>query len=206
MAPRPYRLGSRQAAAEETRARISAAARELLTAEGGLAGFTVEAVAREAGVARMTVYYQFGSRMGLLEALFDSLASHRGAGQLITAIQHPDPLAGLAEFIDSLGRFWDSDRILIGRLQGLAAIDPDFQQIWHTREELRRQGLKALTERIAQTHGHPALAGVDEAVDILYGLVAFETFNSIAGTTRPYKQVSPIIYRLALTALGLGNH
>ena len=153
----------------------------------------------------MTGYYQFGARMGLLAALFDSLASPRGwpAHHRDTAPRpasgaggvhrQPRPLLGLRPY-------------LIGRLQGLAAIDPDFQQIWHTREELRRQGLKALTERIAQTHGHPAPAGVDEAADILYGLVAFETFNSIAGTTRPYKQVSPIIYRLALTALGLGNH
>jgi AcrR family transcriptional regulator len=202
--PRPYQLGRRQAAAEETRARIIAAARELLTAQGGLAGFTVDAVAREAGVARMTVYYQFGSRTGLLEALFDSLASHRGAGQLVTAMHRPDPLEGLAEFIESLGRFWNSDRPLVRRLQGLAAIDPDFGQVWQAREALRRQGLQALAERIAQTHGHPGPGAIDEAVDVLYALVAFETFDSIAGTARPYGQVAPVIYRLALAALGLG--
>ena len=204
MAPRSYRLGRRQAA-KETRARIIAAARELLTAEGGLAGFTVEAVARDAGVARMTVYYQFGSRTGLLEALFDSLASHRGAGQLVAAIQRPDPLEGLAEFIESLGRFWNSDRPLVRRLQGLAAIDPEFEQVWQAREALRRQGLQALAERIAQTHGHPGPGAIDEAVDVLYALVAFETFDSIAGPARSYEQVGPEIYRLALTALGLGD-
>jgi AcrR family transcriptional regulator len=202
--PRPYQLGRRQAAAEETRARIIAAARELLTAKGGLAGFTVDAVAREAGVARMTVYYQFDSRTGLLEALFDSLASHRGAGQLVAAMHRPDPLAGLAEFIDSLGRFWSSDRPLVRRIQGLAAIDPDIEQVWQAREALRRQGLQALVERIAQTHGHPGPGAIDEAVDVLYALVAFETFDNIAGTARPYEQVAPVIYRLALTALGLG--
>lgn len=205
MCPRPYTLGRRQAAAEETRTRIIAAARELLTAKGGLAGFTVDAVAREAGVARMTVYYQFGSRTGLLEALFDSLASHRGAGQLVAAIQRPDPLEGLAEFIESLGRFWNSDRPLVRRLQGLAAIDPEFEQVWQAREALRRQGLQALAERIAQTHGHPGPGAIDEAVDVLYALVAFETFDSIAGPARSYKQVAPVIYRLALTALGLGD-
>src|SRR5262249_35010278 len=71
MSPRPYRLGQRQAAAEQTRARILAAARELLVASAGFSGFSVEAVARQAGVARMTVYYQFGSKPGLLEALYD---------------------------------------------------------------------------------------------------------------------------------------
>ena len=39
MSPRPYRLGKRQAAADETRAQILAAARELLVAREGL-GFS----------------------------------------------------------------------------------------------------------------------------------------------------------------------
>jgi len=69
MSPRPYRLGQRQATTEQTRARILAAARELLMARDGFNGFSIDAVAREADVARMTVYYQFGSKIGLLEAL-----------------------------------------------------------------------------------------------------------------------------------------
>ncbi|HZD67398.1 MAG TPA: TetR family transcriptional regulator [Actinomycetes bacterium] len=205
MSPRPYQLGRRQAAAEETRARIVAAARQLLAAQGGLGGFTVDAVARAAGVARMTVYYQFGSRIGLLEALFDSLTSHRGADRLVAAMQRPDPLEGLAEFIQALSRFWSEDRPIVRRLQGLAAIDPDFEHVWQAREALRRQGLQALVERIAQAYGRPGPEGIGEAVDVLYGLVAFETFASIAGTARPLEQVAPVIYRLALAALGLGD-
>ena len=80
MSPRPYRLGQRQAATDETRARILAAARELLAASDGLTGFSIEAVARQADVARMTVYYQFGSKPGLLEALFDDLAARGQIG------------------------------------------------------------------------------------------------------------------------------
>ncbi len=56
--------------------------------EGGLFGFTVDAVAREAGVARMTVYYQFGSKAGLLEAIFDSLAVRGGAEELVKLNQN----------------------------------------------------------------------------------------------------------------------
>ena len=73
----PYRLGQRRVAAEQTRARIIAAARALLTSSGGLVGFTVDAVAKQAGVSRMTVYYQFDSKAGLLDALFDDLAERR---------------------------------------------------------------------------------------------------------------------------------
>src|SRR5438093_8445964 len=125
MSPRPYRLGQRRVAAEQTRTRVIAAARELLTASGGFTGFTIDAVAQPAGVARMTVYYQFGSKAGLLEALFDDLAARGGMDQLPAAFSRADPLDALAEFIAIFCRFWASERPLIRRLQGLAALDPD---------------------------------------------------------------------------------
>src|ERR671939_1455948 len=106
MSPRPYRLGRRQEAAEETRARIIAAARELLSAAGGVSGFTIDSVARQAGVARMTVYHQFGSKQGLLEALFDSLAASGGMTQLATAFRRDDPLDALDAFTATFARFW----------------------------------------------------------------------------------------------------
>ena len=121
MSPRPYRLGQRRVAAEQTRTRVIAAARELLTASGGFTGFTIDAVAAQAGVARMTVYYQFGSKAGLLEALFDDLAARGGMDQLPAAFSRADPLDALAEFIALFCRFWASERLLIRRLQGLAA-------------------------------------------------------------------------------------
>ena len=74
MSPRPYRLGQRQVLAEQARERILTATRELLMTSNGFSGFSMEAVARQAFVARMTVYHQFGSKIGLLEALCDSLA------------------------------------------------------------------------------------------------------------------------------------
>src|SRR6266487_5160891 len=74
MSPRPYQLGQRQAASEQTRSCVLQAARKLLMESTSFSGFSIEAVARRANVARMTIYHQFGSKMGLLEALCDSLA------------------------------------------------------------------------------------------------------------------------------------
>src|SRR5256885_16000467 len=81
MSPRPYRLGRREAANEETRGRVLAAARRLLADPAGLSDFSMEGVARRADVARMTIYYQFGSRRGLLEAPFDDLPPRGKIGQ-----------------------------------------------------------------------------------------------------------------------------
>ncbi len=53
-----------------TRTPILQAACQLL-ASGGFSAFTIDTVARAADVSRMTIYNQFGSKAGLLEAIFD---------------------------------------------------------------------------------------------------------------------------------------
>src|SRR5213593_1924846 len=133
MSPRTYKIENRRAAAEQTRSRVLEATRKLIMASS--VPPSIDAVAARAGVARMTIYYQFGSKAGLLEALFDDLAARGGLEQLPAAFGQPDPLEALAELIGVFCRFWASDRLLIRRLQGLAALDPDFEQV--SREERR---------------------------------------------------------------------
>src|SRR5260370_32690098 len=125
MSPRPYQLGQRQAASEQTRNRIISAARELLMVREGFSGFSIDAVARQADVARMTVYHQCGSKVGLLEALCDSLAASGGMEQLASAFRQPEPLDALDQYIQIFGRFWNVDRLVMRRLRALAALDPD---------------------------------------------------------------------------------
>src|ERR1700736_1081260 len=109
MSPRAYKLGQRQLAADQTRRRIVAGARELLADETGPATFTVDAVARQAGVARMTVYYQFHSKRGLLEALFDDLANRGLMPHLRPVFEEPVPAWALDGLIAAFAAFWDSD-------------------------------------------------------------------------------------------------
>ena len=203
MSPRPYRLGQRQASTEQTRARILSAARELLMESRGFSAFSLDAVARQADVARMTVYHQFGSKIGLLEALFDSLASQGGMEQLAGAFQQSDPQAALDEYIKVFGHFWGSERLVTRRIRGLAALDPDFEQAVRARDEWRRKGLRVIVGRLAEQYGRPAASSLDEAVDLLYTLISFECFDTLAGPTRSTEEVTPMIQRLARAALGL---
>ena len=203
MSPRPYRLGQRQASTDQTRARILSAARDLLMSSTGFSSFSIDAVARQAEVARMTVYHQFGSKIGLLEALFDSLASQGGMEQLASAFQQADPLAALDQYIQIFGRFWDSDRLVTRRIRGLAALDPDFEQAVHTRDEWRRRGLRVLVGRLAEQNGRPTSSTLDEVVDLLYTLIGFECFDTLAGPTRSPAEVTPLVQRLAHAALGM---
>ena len=201
MSPRPYRLGQRQAATEQTRTRIINVARELLMASDGFASFSIDQVARQADVARMTVYHQFGSKSGLLEALCDSLAANGGMDQLATAFRQPAPLDALNVYLQVFSRFWDADRLVTRRLRALAALDPDFEQVIRARDERRRQGVRVITERLHNQQILPPDAPLEEIVNILFTLSSFETFETLAGPTRSLQDVAPVVCQLAHAAL-----
>ena len=205
MSPRPYRLGQRQAATEQTRARILTAARELLMTNDGFYGFSIDAVARQADVARMTVYHQFGSKIGLLEALSDSLAAHGGMEQLAYAFRQQDPLDSLDEFITVFSRFWQSDRLVTRRLRALSALDPDFEQVVRARDERRREGLNVIVRRIVENYGKPDVEAIDEMVNVLFTLLSFECFDTLAGPLREIEEVTSVVQRLARAVLDLDD-
>jgi AcrR family transcriptional regulator len=203
MSPRPYRLGQRQVLTEQTRERILTATRELLMTSDGFSGFSIDAVARQADVARMTVYHQFGSKIGLLEALTDVLAAQGGMQQLASAFRERDPLDALDTYIAVFSRFWDADRLVTRRLRALAALDPDFEQVVQARDDRRRQGLEVLVRRLAGKYARPVKAALDETVDVLYTLISFECFDTLAGPTRSLEEVAPVVQRCAWAVLGL---
>jgi AcrR family transcriptional regulator len=205
MSPRPYRLGQRQAATELTRARILNAARALLMSSDGYSHFSIDAIARQADVARMTVYHQFGSKIGLLEGLCDSLAASGGMEQLATAFRQAEPLDSLREYLLIFSHFWDVDRLVMRRLRALAALDPDFEHVIRTRDERRRRGVRTIAERLVERHVLSSDTALDETVAILLTLSSFETFDTLAGPTRSMEEVAPLVYRLAHAAIKLDS-
>src|SRR5215470_14806578 len=135
MSPRPYRLGKREEAVGQSRRRILDAARELLGVAAAYPGFTVDAVARRADVARATVYYQFGSKTGLLEAVCDDLAEAGGMAGLADVFTSPDAEAAIRGFITAFAGFWAADRVVMRRLRALAALDPDVGTVVAARDQ-----------------------------------------------------------------------
>jgi len=201
MSPRPYRLGRRSEVGETTRARVLAAARKTLMRPEGPAGFSMDAVAREAGVSRMTVYYRFESKRGLLEALFDDLAARGRMNRLAAAFRQPDPFRALSEFIAVFSGFWASGRLLIRRLRGMGTMDPELGEALRTRGERRRQGLSVIVRRIAEGGGLPASMSIEDAVDLLFALTSFEMFDALARGGRRPADVARLVQRLARAAL-----
>ncbi|WP_405484082.1 TetR/AcrR family transcriptional regulator [Nocardia sp. NBC_00511] len=200
MSPRQYNLGKRSAQIEQSRRQVLDAARAILGEAEGYTGFTLDAVAKRADVARATVYYQFGSKTGLLEAVCDDLAAVGGLSELVKAFTDPEPLGALSEFIACFARFWAADRAAMRRLRALAALDVDVHAVISARDERRREGLAVLSAPFSD--GNPAPADLDGQLRILLALTSFETFDTMAGPDGDLLEVVPVIAGMAATVLG----
>jgi len=203
MSPRPYNLEKRRAAAAQTRARVLEAARELIMASS--VPPSIDAVAAQAGVARMTVYYQFASKVGLLEALFDQLGGRHFQTELPRVMSQDEPLEALGDLIQVFLTFWSSERLVTRRIRGMAALDSDFEESLRGRDERRRLLLRTVLARVAQKYGKPSGETFDQSVDLLYGLTSFAMFDSMAGDDGKAEEVTPLVQRLARLAIDLGE-
>jgi AcrR family transcriptional regulator len=201
MSPRPYNLEKRRAASQQTRTRILDAARDLIMASS--APPSIEAVAAKAGVARMTVYYQFGSKVGLLEALFDGLGGPHFRTRLPEVMSNPDPMKALEALIDVFFSFWSAERLVTRRIRGMAALDSDFEESVRGRDERRRQLLLIILGRIAEKYGKPTQESFEETVDIFYALTSFATFDTLAGDEGTVEEIAHVVKRLAGVVLGM---
>jgi AcrR family transcriptional regulator len=202
MSPRPYTAVRRRAAAEATKRRVLAAGRDLLVAHGGK-GFTIDAVAARAGVARMTIYYQFGTKKGLRDALFSDLAAHALVDRLRGSGAGSPPFDALAEFIGTLVGFWATDRMVIRHLRSLALLDPAAERNLRAADEHRFDAVRHIVRRLTEQHGRPSPAVVDDVVLVLFSLTSFETFDALAGAARTPEEVATLLIRTAHATLGL---
>ncbi len=83
----------------------------------------------------MTVYNQFGGKIGLLEALFDDLAVRGRIHRVADALQKDEPLDALNDFITVFGYFWTADRMLIKRLHAMMTLDSEVAKAHAARQE-----------------------------------------------------------------------
>jgi AcrR family transcriptional regulator len=190
-------MEGRRAAADRTRIRVVRAARRLLLGrDGGKTRFSLEAVARAAGVTRRTVYLQFGSRRALLEAVFDQVAARWLTRDLPDAFRQRDPEAALARFIAAFGRLWSTGRVGHRRLRAQGVLDRELGRALERRQSRRRQGLRVILARLGKEDD-------EDLVSALYALTSFETFDVLAGPSRSPREVVPQVLRLARRAIGL---
>jgi AcrR family transcriptional regulator len=177
MSKRSYVSPVRRAGAAETRDRLIKAAIRLLREETSISDFSLDRVAKAAGVTRLTVYRQFGSRRGLLEEVFDDIAWRGGLTGISDAMAMQDAHLALDRMVEIFCGFWNSDPA-VGRLHDAMAIDPEFAQALVLRNE-RRRG--ALAELVARLPGNRrAHRTRNDAIDLIFVITSYMTFASLS--------------------------
>src|SRR6266404_551367 len=175
MCPRAYNLCKREAAASETRSRILTAAREILADESETADLSMEAIARRADVSRLTIYYQFKSRPGLLEVLYDELATRGNLRRMGEVFHEPDVSIALEKLARIFVGFCSSDPVVIRRLRGMAALDAEMAPGLRARDARRRHIARELIGRLVSSEKTKVKPEEEHlAADVISMLTSFE--------------------------------
>ena len=175
---RTYRSPRRRGQAEETRQRILSSARALFVGSG-YGATTIEAIARDAGVAPQTVYAGFASKRGMLFALLDQMAAEADPAGLAAKLDAAadDPRRQLRARIAFTARFYAGGIDLIEIARTVSGVEPDLGAIWKEGEGRRHKALSAL---VSKWHREGALRpGITarEATDLLWGLAGPDMFR-----------------------------
>lgn len=194
---RPYELGKRLVEMDRTKAAVLAAARAQLES-GGMREFSMESLAKASGVTRQTIHNLFGTRTGVLEALFDHIALDGGMDRMREVMTTRDPGAMLEGFIQVFSDFWAKNRLLLKRIHGMAAIDPEFGKAIQARNQRRMMAGTRVLEHL-EGGAHPE--GRQKRVAYLVALTSFEFFDALVesvGNTESAQEQLPALIKKAL--------
>lgn len=176
---RSYYSLVRQRQADETRTRIAAAARQLILSNG-YAAATIEAIAREAGVATPTVYAVFGSKRQILTELIDRAAFGPAYQALVGEVHEiVDPVARLRFSARIARQVYDSERLEFDLLRKAGVVVPELAAIEHEKESGRYEG-QAPTIKLLIESGK-LRSGLDEkeARDIFWTFTARDIYRML---------------------------
>jgi AcrR family transcriptional regulator len=152
---------------------------------------TMGSLATESGVTRQTVHNLFGTKTAVLEALFDAIALDAGMDGMRDAMTQPSRDAMLERFVQVFSRFWASNRVLLRRVHGIAAIDPELGAVLQARNQRRLTAANRIVGRfsIRQQAVQKAAA--------LSALTSFEFFDALSGDSLNEEQASAQVLDLA---------
>src|SRR5438309_4623486 len=187
---RPYRLGKRQAQIDDTRRRVIDAAR-MMFVEDGFHSVGLEELARRAGVGRKTIYYQFGSKLGLLQSIVTDLGERGGVGDFVAAaLSEPDIQRAVIHFVESTCSFWEREYAVVRAFATLAASDADARLLVDEVYARRREDLGSLATRARRSAALRPGWTAPRLADSWWLLTSFENYDLLRRMGRSSKEAT----------------
>jgi AcrR family transcriptional regulator len=202
MGKRRYEQRLRAEAAEETRRRILDALYDRLR-EAPADPVSVDEVARLARVGRSTIYFVFGSRGGLFDALTDHLLLGAGWESILEAFRHPDARETLRRGLAGGVQMYAAHHEVLRILSSMAKLDPDgVGQALSRSERGRAAGMARLAGRLAHQGVLRADVTPGDAAHLIWILTSFDTYDSLAtGRGLSHEATADILVHTAERAL-----
>ncbi len=174
MAIRPYTAARRRESAE-TVDRVLVAAERLIK-DGAFHAATMDELAVAAGVSRATVFNRFGSKLGVLEALFTRGMEGPEMAAIQEALALEDPVAALDAVVEAGCAIWEVCGFVVQQLQAVAVLEPDAAALIDEQQDEQRADLQGLTRRLAKAGRlRPGLSQA-RATATLHMLTSLESF------------------------------
>jgi AcrR family transcriptional regulator len=159
----------------------------------------MDGLARESGVTRQTIHNLFGTKDGVLEALFDQIAMDGGMGRMRNVMQQTNAEAMLAGFVEVFTDFWMKDRMLVRRIHGIAAIDPELGVAVEARNRRRLGAAARVVDRLRTINRNNAKKKRQQ-IATLYALTSFEFFDAMVESCGDKKDAAHVVLSLAKKA------
>lgn len=199
---RPYSLGKRLEQSDQKRVKILSAAQKSLESDG-FRGLTLDVLAQDSGVTRQTVYNLFKNKTGILEALFDQLALRGGMNRMPSVMQQTNPEAMLTSFVEVFSSFWSRNRLLLRRIHGIAAMDPDFATVLQARNRRRKAAATRVVEMLDRRNGRGDAARKEQRIPTLHALTSFEFFDTLAESCGSAEEAALLVSAIVKKALSV---
>jgi AcrR family transcriptional regulator len=175
---RQYVSSRRRARALDTRTRLAVSARRLF-AERGYASTTIEAIARDAGLAVQTFYATYGSKRAVLFALLDEMDQAADVSALLEHLRQAegDWSRQVQLLVDFNVRLFADSIDVLRVLRSAGAADPDLAAVAQAGDDRRRAGQAPIVRGWAQAGVLRACLDEAVAAEILWGLTSPELFE-----------------------------
>lgn len=166
--PRRYDATSRQAKAEETRARILATAKKQFS-KRGVDAVTIDAIALKAGVAAPTVYALFRSKAGLLKEIIQGTFFGPHYARVAERTRATDDPFELLRITASISRvIFDTEKVEIGLMRGTSAFSPELKSVEEEFERIRFDLQEERARLLVKTFPAARRLGLAKVCDIMW--------------------------------------
>jgi AcrR family transcriptional regulator len=174
MATRTY-TASRRRGSPASVGRVLEAAESLIQ-EDAFHSATMDELAAAAGVSRATVFNRFGSKLGVLQALFTRCVESPEMEAIRDALELEDPVVALDAAIEAACELWEAHGSIMEQLQAIAILEPEASAMVERQKDEQRADLQDLTRRLVRAGRlRPGLgeARVSATLHMLTSLEAF---------------------------------